>query len=62
MKDFIRKIVSRLEPSKNLIFISLAFWVSHIVLRILLLFRNNPYGFPFVSKPDWYIGFIQILY
>ena len=55
MKDFIRKIVSRLEPSKNLIFISLAFWVSHIVLRILLLFRNNPYGFPFVSKPDWYI-------
>lgn len=34
---------------------SLAFWGSHILLRILLLFRENPYGFPFVSKPDWYI-------
>ncbi len=55
MKEFIQKVLVRLEPSKNLIFISLAFWVSHIILRILLLFRNNPYGFPFVSKPDWYI-------
>ncbi len=35
--------------------VSLAFWVSHIFLRGLLLFRENPYGFPFVSKPDWYI-------
>ena len=55
MKEFIQKVMTRLEPSKNLVFISLAFWVSHIILRILLLFRNNPYGFPFVSKPDWYI-------
>ncbi|MDR1760174.1 MAG: LTA synthase family protein [Fibrobacter sp.] len=40
---------------QKLIPISLAFWVSHIVLRILLLFRSDPYGLPFVSKPDWYI-------
>ncbi len=37
------------------ILVSLAFWISHILLRVLLLFRENPYGFPFVSKPDWYI-------
>lgn len=41
--------------SSKLIFVALAFWVSHIFLRVLLLFRSNPYGFPFVSKPDWYI-------
>lgn len=35
--------------------LSLAFFVSHFLLRLLLLFRSNPYGFPFVSKPDWYI-------
>jgi len=34
---------------------TLAFWVVHIILRILLLFRNDPYGMPFVNKPDWYI-------
>ncbi|PWJ61602.1 MULTISPECIES: LTA synthase family protein [unclassified Fibrobacter] len=33
----------------------LAFWGIHAILRVLLLFRNNPYGIPFVSKPDWYI-------
>ena len=55
MIEFIKKLTSRLEPAKNLVFISLAFWISHIILRVLLLFRNNPYGFPFVSKPDWYI-------
>ncbi|SHL18567.1 LTA synthase family protein [Fibrobacter sp. UWEL] len=32
-----------------------AFWGVHAILRVLLLFRNNPYGIPFVSKPDWYI-------
>lgn len=35
--------------------LSLAFFASHALLRVLLLFRSNPYGFPFVSKPDWYI-------
>lgn len=39
----------------KLILISLAAWGAHILLRILLLFRDNPYGFPFVSKPDWFI-------
>ncbi len=42
-------------PFQKLVLISLAVWVVHIVLRILLLFRSNPYGFPFVSKPDWFI-------
>ena len=55
MKNFIQKIVKFLEPSKNLVLISLAFWVTHILLRVMLLFRSNPYGFPFVSKPDWFI-------
>ncbi|MBQ5465045.1 MAG: hypothetical protein IIT53_13790, partial [Fibrobacter sp.] len=55
MKEFIRKISKFFEPTKNLVLISLAFWVTHILLRIMLLFRSNPYGFPFVSKPDWFI-------
>ena len=55
MKNFIQKIAKFLEPSKNLVLISLAFWVTHILLRVMLLFRSNPYGFPFVSKPDWFI-------
>lgn len=55
MKDFIQKIAKFLEPSKNLVLISLAFWITHILLRVMLLFRSNPYGFPFVSKPDWFI-------
>ena len=33
----------------------LAFWTVHIVLRAVLLFRDNPYGIPYVAKPDWYI-------
>jgi len=41
--------------SKLLLPIALAFWVVHIILRVLLLFRNDPYGIPFVNKPDWYI-------
>lgn len=52
---FIDKVKKILKPFKNLVWISLAAWVMHIILRILLLFRANPYGFPFVSKPDWYI-------
>ncbi len=59
MKKFVldsaKKIAGALSPWKGLLFIALAFWVSHVFLRILLLFRSNPYGFPFVSKPDWYI-------
>ena len=55
MKNFIQKIVKFFEPSKNLVLISLAFWIAHILLRVMLLFRSNPYGFPFVSKPDWFI-------
>lgn len=52
---FLRKLFGFLSPLKPLVYISLAAWVMHIILRVLLLFRNNPYGFPFVSKPDWYI-------
>lgn|GEM_PF-439938 len=33
----------------------LAIWLTHAVLRVLVLFRNDAYGFPFVGKPDWYI-------
>ena len=53
--EFFRKIGASLAPMQNLVLISLAVWVTHILLRVLLLFRNNPYGFPFVSKPDWFI-------
>lgn len=28
-----------------------AFWVSHAVLRALLLFRPDPYGAPFINRP-----------
>ena len=58
MKKILSAVIGKmaeLAPWKSLVFISLAFWASHIFLRFLLLFRNNPYGFPFVSKPDWYI-------
>lgn len=57
MKNLIQ-LLSRLSRSSSLsnwLLVSLAFWISHILLRVLLLFRENPYGFPFVSKPDWYI-------
>ena len=50
-----KKVAPYLTPLQKLIPLSLAFWFSHIILRVLLLFRANPYGFPFVSKPDWYI-------
>ena len=41
--------------AKSLLPIALAVWVVHAVLRVLLLFRVNPYGTPFVNKPDWYV-------
>lgn len=53
--NFLKKLGGALAPFQNLVLISLAVWGMHILLRVLLLFRNNPYGFPFVSKPDWFI-------
>ena len=53
--NFFKKLGGALAPFQNLVLISLAAWGVHILLRVLLLFRNNPYGFPFVSKPDWFI-------
>ena len=57
--DLFRKIAGKIAPCaapfQKLVLISLAAWAMHIILRVLLLFRNNPYGFPFVSKPDWFI-------
>lgn len=59
MKKFLEALLNRLRPLygaiHSFILISLAAWGGHILLRLLLLFRNNPYGFPFVSKPDWFI-------
>ena len=52
---FLKKVAASVAPFQKLILISLAAWFTHIVLRVLLLFRSNPYGFPFVSKPDWFI-------
>ena len=53
--EIVKKMMASLAPMQKLVLISLAAWVTHIILRVLLLFRNNPYGFPFVSKPDWFI-------
>ena len=57
--EFVKRIAGAIgpyvSPFQNLVLISLAAWAMHIVLRVLLLFRSNPYGFPFVSKPDWFI-------
>ena len=33
----------------------LSVWITHALLRVFVLFRNDAYGFPFVGKPDWYI-------
>ncbi len=57
MKNSIQLLscLSRSVSFSKWLLVSLAFWISHILLRVLLLFRENPYGFPFVSKPDWYI-------
>src|SRR5437879_9167472 len=32
-----------------------AVWATHALLRVIVLFRRDAYGFPFVGKPDWYI-------
>ena len=45
----------RLKAAFCVIAAVLAFWAVHGVLRFAILFRNNPYGIPFVAKPDWYI-------
>lgn len=55
ISDLVKKLTPYLTPLQKLIPVSLAFWISHIFLRVILLFRSDPYGFPFVSKPDWYI-------
>jgi len=52
MKAVLQKLSS---AARTLLPIMLAFWALHLALRVLLLFRNNPYGIPFVNKPDWYI-------
>ena len=52
---FLKKVAASVAPFQKLVLISLAAWLTHIFLRVLLLFRSNPYGFPFVSKPDWFI-------
>ena len=53
--NLLKAVGRSVAPLQNLVLISLAAWCTHIVLRVLLLFRSNPYGFPFVSKPDWFI-------
>lgn len=45
----------RLKAAFCVIAAALAFWAVHGLLRFVLLFRDNPYGIPFVAKPDWYI-------
>ncbi|WP_298768051.1 LTA synthase family protein [uncultured Fibrobacter sp.] len=55
LANLLKALGRNLAPLQNLVLISLAAWAMHIVLRVLLLFRSNPYGFPFVSKPDWFI-------
>lgn len=45
----------RLRDAFKILSTVFAFWGIHAILRVLLLFRDNPYGIPFVSKPDWYI-------
>ena len=53
--NLLKKTAASFAPFQKLVLISLAAWAMHIVLRVMLLFRSNPYGFPFVSKPDWFI-------
>lgn len=45
----------RLQAVFRVIAAVFAFWAVHGLLRFVLLFRSNPYGIPFVAKPDWYI-------
>jgi arylsulfatase A-like enzyme len=35
--------------------ILLAVWVTHIILRMFVLFRKDGFGLPLVGKADWYI-------
>ena len=53
--NLLKKTAASFAPFQKLVLISLAAWTMHIILRVMLLFRSNPYGFPFVSKPDWFI-------
>lgn len=53
--DNSEKLQIRLRTSFCVLAAMLAFWVVHGLLRFVLLFRDNPYGIPFVAKPDWYI-------
>lgn len=45
----------RFKAAFGVIAAMLAFWAAQGVLRFAVLFRDNPYGSPFVAKPDWYI-------
>ena len=54
MEDLSRK-EAFVREARPLLLLSLAFWLVHALLRFLLLFRLDPYGIPFVNKPDWYI-------
>lgn len=53
--EYLRQVKNAAEPFQKLAYIAGATWITHIILRILLIFRSNAYGFPFVSKPDWFI-------
>lgn len=46
---------TRFKAAFGVIAAVLAFWAAQGVLRFAVLFRDNPYGSPFVAKPDWYI-------
>lgn len=59
-EGFLRAFARRVPASGGAVFnpavaYLLAVWVTHVVLRSFLIFRNDAYGFPFVGKPDWYI-------
>lgn len=56
LRDYFQNRKEAFVPAaRRLLLMALAFWLVHGVLRCLLLFRMDPYGIPFVSKPDWYI-------
>lgn len=44
-----------LQQMGRLVPMALAFGCLHGLLRVLLLFRLDPFGVAFVNKPDWYI-------
>jgi len=49
------RFAKSVSAARTLFPIMLAFWAVHTVFRILLLFRNDPYEIPFISKPCQYI-------